>query len=47
MANGDTKTVASLKMPPLSTANTVALIGLAAITLLIAMRAGFRPVNLG
>lgn len=31
----------------LSTANTVAVIGLAAVGLLVAMRQGFRPVNLG
>ena len=43
--NSDMK--ATLKMPPLSVPNTMALIGLAAIVLLIAMRSGFRPVNLG
>lgn len=43
--NGNIK--ATLKMPALSVPNTMALIGLAAIVLLIAMRAGFRPVNLG
>jgi hypothetical protein len=31
----------------LSTPNTVAVIGIAAAALLIAMRQGFRPVNLG
>lgn len=37
----------SLTMPALSTPNTVALIGLAAVALLLAMRTGFRPLNLG